>query len=218
MPNESEEELLKICEEVIFTINETIGVLPTNRLPASNKGTDTTLFNKLGSTKEAYISYLEQHVELLLEKQRILLDTLLAEHELEQNEIVEKIAAFAQHTKVGNCEQMACLAFVYLQSVIPDARIELVTASNHMFVVINRDKGSDITKSTTYGEHAIICDPWARRTYNANLFLVEKALYRPAAPEDIYSEGSYLKGTLALYHSYEPEQNQELQKAHGPSQ
>ena len=106
---------------------------------------------------------MEKHIEPLLIKQRVLLDNLISENELTHNEIVEKIAAFAQHTKTGNCEAMACLAFIYLVSILPHARIELVTTENHMFVVINRKKGSDITKSSEWGDQAIICDPWARR-------------------------------------------------------
>ena len=151
-------------------------------------------------------------------KQKLLLDALIDEQELTPDGIVQQIAALTRHTQVGKCEQMAWLAFVYLRSLISDTRIELVTTSNHMFVVINRETESDIRNTATWGEKAIICDPWARRSYNAQFFNVEKHLYRPAAPEDIYSEGSYLKGPLALYHSYEPEQplHQEEQ-SQGPS-
>ena len=64
MPKETEQEILKLCEEVIHIINEEDGILPTNRFPASDKGTDYTFFSKAGDTTNAYIAYLEKHIEL----------------------------------------------------------------------------------------------------------------------------------------------------------
>jgi len=142
-----------------------------------------------------------------MEKQRVVMDELIKTNHLSGRELIEQIAAIAQHTKVGNCEEMACLALAFLQELIPASSIELVTTYNHMFVVIDRDSKSDITNPASYGSNTVICDPWAKRAYKAADFFVERDLYRPAAPTDLFSEGSYLKGKLSVYYSYIPQES-----------
>jgi hypothetical protein len=91
-------------------------------------------------------------------------------------------ARCAQASGFGNCDEMACVAFVYLweRSCRP---IELMKFSNkakvkktklvdhewvniekkvydHMWVVIGRAQGSQVGKLSTWGANAVWCDPW----------------------------------------------------------
>jgi hypothetical protein len=209
------EKILSYCDEVISMINVDLAIVPTNRLPIRATDPDGKLFKHFG-TIDKYLSYLEKSIEPIMEQQRSALDELFSQKDLSQEKIIEKIAAFSQHTKVGNCEQMACLAFVFLKELIPQKSIELVTTDNHMFVVIGRNQKSDIANPATYGSEAVICDPWARRSYKATTFFIERDLYRPAAPTDIFSPGSYLKGKPALYHSYIPEEKSDKPDSPAP--
>jgi hypothetical protein len=70
---------------------------------------------------------------------------------------------------------------------------------------IRKQDSENIANPSAYGSEAVICDPWARRSYKASDFFIERDLYRPAAPTDLFNHGSYLKGKPTLYHSYIPE-------------
>jgi hypothetical protein len=107
-------------------------------------------------------------------------------------DIADKVKAEAQYTEkygVGNCESQASVAFEYLKRMgikpldivfyapfdkfakmpvkpLGKADPEMVRP-DHVFVVIGRPKESDVTTYTTWGNDAVVCDPWARRAYFA---------------------------------------------------
>lgn len=70
-------------------------------------------------------------------------------------------AQWSKHYGCGNCGEQSALAFSYLekQRIFP---LDWVCTESwsHAFVIINRAKGSDINRYTTWGNSAIICDPW----------------------------------------------------------
>ena len=202
------EKILSYCAAVISMINIDLEIISTNRLPIRKTDPDGKIFEQCGSV-DKYLAYLEKNIDPINKKQRLALDELFEKEDLSAEQTIEKIAGYAQHTKVGNCEQMACLAFVFLKELMPDKSIELVTTDNHMFVVIGRDQKKAIDNPAEYGSEAVICDPWARRSYKATNFFIERDLYRPAAPTDLFNPGSYLKGKPKLYHAYIPEKKDE---------
>ena len=102
---------------------------------------------------------------------------------------VKAQATYTRQYKVGNCEYQASLAFEYLKEIgakpldivffapfenndrkpvktLGKAATENVRP-DHVFVVIGRPNGTDATTYTTWGNDAVICDPWARRAYFA---------------------------------------------------
>lgn len=78
---------------------------------------------------------------------------------------------------LGNCAELALHFFDYIvnhpdnvwdKSIVQAELCQIENKSNykfgdHVFVVINRKKNSDISDPTTWGEHAYICDPWSAK-------------------------------------------------------
>ncbi|HEX8639198.1 MAG TPA: hypothetical protein VF692_14105 [Pyrinomonadaceae bacterium] len=78
-----------------------------------------------------------------------------------QRIILEKSAARAEQFGCGNCGEQSAIAFVYLrrQKTFPLDWME-VNDFEHGFVIIGRKRGSDTTDYRTWGDEAVICDPW----------------------------------------------------------
>ena len=74
---------------------------------------------------------------------------------------MEKSAAAASKFGCGNCGEESAIAFVYLrgQNVLPLDWME-VDGYKHAFVIIGRERGSDTADFRTWGDDAVICDPW----------------------------------------------------------
>ncbi len=74
---------------------------------------------------------------------------------------LEKSAEAAQAYSCGNCGEQSAIAFVYLrqQKIFPLDWME-VDGYKHAFVIIGRNRGSDTTNYATWGDDAVICDPW----------------------------------------------------------
>lgn len=63
--------------------------------------------------------------------------------------------------KVGNCGEMAEIAFfALLKCNCWFVNIDMVTFGNHQFLVIGRKIDSDIKDYKTWGDTAVVCDPW----------------------------------------------------------
>jgi hypothetical protein len=79
-------------------------------------------------------------------------------------------AVLAEATGCGNCEEQACLAFVYLRKQLKAAPLDLMLylpPGDHVFVVIGRAKGTDAKDYRTWGPNAVVCDPWDNNYYEA---------------------------------------------------
>jgi hypothetical protein len=74
---------------------------------------------------------------------------------------LEKSAEGAEKFGCGNCGEQSALAFVYLrnQKTFPLDWME-VNNYEHAFVIIGRKRGSDASNPATWGNEAVICDPW----------------------------------------------------------
>lgn len=83
--------------------------------------------------------------------------------------IINKLSEIILRCHAGNCQEMAALAFRFLQyqGVAP---IEMVSMPGHTFVVIGRDPASDMTRPTSWGGEAFICDPWLAEVKGGELF------------------------------------------------
>lgn len=66
----------------------------------------------------------------------------------------------------GNCDEHASLAFTFLERV-GIRPIDYMVLPNHAFVVIGRPASSDPTDYTTWGNEAVICDPWDHKVFPA---------------------------------------------------
>lgn len=78
-----------------------------------------------------------------------------------QQIILEKSADAATLYGCGNCGEQSAIAFVYLrrQKAFPLDWME-VNDYEHAFVIIGRRRGSDTTNYLTWGDNAVVCDPW----------------------------------------------------------
>ena len=78
-------------------------------------------------------------------------------------------AAKAEHVGCGNCGEQAAIAFVFLvdRRVTPIDYMERTNA-DHAFVVIDRKVGSDVKDISTWGDTAVVCDPWDEKVYAAS--------------------------------------------------
>ena len=74
---------------------------------------------------------------------------------------LEKSAEAAQAYGCVNCGEQSAIAFVYLrqQNIFPLDWME-VDGYKHAFVIIGRRRGSDTENWATWGNEAVICDPW----------------------------------------------------------
>ncbi|HAU1574335.1 TPA: hypothetical protein JBI85_11355 [Legionella pneumophila] len=110
----------------------------------------------------------------------------------------------------GNCGEQAQTAFCFLQSrrVAPLDYCQ-TSIGEHCLIVIGRVSGSDPNDISTWGEEAVICDPWAEKAYPLSEF---REMQNPdndiRYPEMCYTNGKkpkpYLAGDLISFHRIEP--------------
>ena len=86
-------------------------------------------------------------------------------------ECLENMIKKATRFGVGNCGELTHLLGLLLREYQPEDHIDIQYESlyikgrgDHALIIINRDPGSDIKDLTSWGEQAIICDPWFRET------------------------------------------------------
>lgn len=104
------------------------------------------------------------------------------EHPLEYKDSYEEYQDTLDVTSksgVGNCEEMAFHALDYLacktnlfaEIYFIEGKIE--DDGDHVFVVVNRSRDSVPNDPSTWGDAAVICDPWAEKVYPASGYLAE---------------------------------------------
>jgi hypothetical protein len=69
--------------------------------------------------------------------------------------------------EAGNCDEQSSVAYIYLTDVKHLRKVDRVqiTGIDHVFLVIGRRDGSNINDYTTWGNEAVICDPWGNRYF-----------------------------------------------------
>lgn len=73
----------------------------------------------------------------------------------------------------GNCTEQAAIAFRYLKKTCNASRLDVMLAEytngfmpdKHVFVVIGRIDGSASRELGSWGDEAVVCDPWAPDNY-----------------------------------------------------
>ncbi|MFN8578288.1 MAG: hypothetical protein U0354_15730 [Candidatus Sericytochromatia bacterium] len=105
---------------------------------------------------------------------------MLAKTILEQNfddkDMVKRMAFTSSVTRIGNCGELAAVAAVAARE-LRGGKVEFFSVqyssneqNNHIFVVVNRKEGSDQSKPSSWGDKAIIIDPWREKVYQASDF------------------------------------------------
>ena len=78
---------------------------------------------------------------------------------------VRNIAKYAEEYHLGNCGEIAAVAFCHLLDrtrVRPVEFVVMTGRGDHTFVVAGRPAG---TPASSCGPDVLVCDPWLRRVY-----------------------------------------------------
>jgi hypothetical protein len=83
--------------------------------------------------------------------------------------VIRGTAAKARDLGCGNCGEQAAVAFVYLKDagVRPLDYMVYKEPGDHAFVVIGRAANSVESDYTTWGDDAVVCDPWGGNAFPA---------------------------------------------------
>lgn len=108
---------------------------------------------------------------------------------LEKNSMIAEYECVIEVTSkysLGNCQELAMQAFDYIlrhtDSTL-NAEIFYISGGDHVILVLNRNPASDPADPLSWGEHAVICDPWANKVYKASDYKTHL--------ENFYSNGKY---------------------------
>lgn len=105
-------------------------------------------------------------------------------YDLEKNDICffEKVIGLSSKYSLGNCMELSFHTFDYIlyntEITRKKVNVEIYQIKgkysgsgdylgDHVFLVLNRSIDSNPSKPETWGENAIICDPWANKIFNA---------------------------------------------------
>ena len=93
----------------------------------------------------------------------------------------QKSVFYCTKYSLGNCWEYTLLALYYVMVHYPDKLAEAyyIDGGEHAILVIGRQPDSDPSNPLTWGEDAVICDPWSNKTYRAQEYLSQlKNFYR----------------------------------------
>jgi hypothetical protein len=179
-PKTPESAYMHAARQAIENVRSTFGILAANRdsdqAQWAGKGTGTSLDDLVDT------AFLEAEANAPFKKVR-------GEEVRDPADVVKAQADAAMKHKAGNCEMQSAVAFeflkqfqvpldiIYLQMYAqnaskPTKRLLSSDIENakpdHVFVVIGRPKQTDPSNYLTWGNDAVVCDPWARRAYPAH--------------------------------------------------
>jgi hypothetical protein len=89
----------------------------------------------------------------------------------------KKLANLAVHHKAGNCQEQSAVALMYLLvagyvgplEIFGLDRYEDVRRDgDHFFIVMGRNPRSRVTAVESWGDGAVVCDPWNSEVYAAS--------------------------------------------------
>lgn len=106
------------------------------------------------------------------------------QHTVQAYQWIKKMAVLAESAGFGNCGEMAAVAFVWLfekHYVRPLDYMEC-DVEDHAYVVLGRPRNSNTKDPSTWGDKAVICDPWTGRNASVaglrDLKLIDLAIPR----------------------------------------
>lgn len=85
------------------------------------------------------------------------------------DKIMEKVSIVAKKHKIGNCDEQTSVAYTYLKNeknLRKVVRLSLVKG-DHAFVVIGMNPLGDVKDPATWGQNAVVCEPWGKRYFPA---------------------------------------------------
>lgn len=109
----------------------------------------------------------------------------------------------------GTCSEQAAYAYRYLlDEVPPHTRVHLcdMVGGDHALVVIGIADGADLKDMSTWGPHAVVCDPWAppsQQVYSIRQFERMRQPDRDVKCVLSSDGGHYLKGKLQALGEYD---------------
>jgi hypothetical protein len=109
---------------------------------------------------------------------------------------------------LGNCHELAVMALKYILDNEPkiDAEIFRIKGGDHVFLVVGRDKNSNLSDPLSWGENAYFCDPWADKVYPAKAYKSQLSNYEGVTRTT--QDGCYLQNAVfplnESLHSLEP--------------
>lgn len=125
---------------------------------------------------------------------------------LEKDEVVnyyENEIAFSCKYSLGNCFELALQALDHVlrkERVDMFAELYLLQGGDHGFLVLNRKPESDPELPETWGDAAVICDPWSNEVYPAIQYRLKlKDFYRDIDGENLVEDFDPDKHTLKPY-------------------
>lgn len=121
-----------------------------------------SLTRKVGLRYEAIFT--SQHPNL-----DILFDTEIPPET--KGDAIHQIAQVALRCHMGQATEMSAVGFDHLVSVEPKTKVEIfaIAEGNHRFLVIGRAPTSkDPNDIASWGPNAVVCDPWAGKSYPAS--------------------------------------------------
>lgn len=110
--------------------------------------------------------------------------------------------------KGGYCGELATKTASYIREKDPNVNAELVSLDNHELVVIGRRKNSDPKDPRTWGDKAVLCDPWAEKMYPVTDLEKERRpennirFFRDPVNRCNLSTEHYLKGTPSIINPF----------------
>lgn len=105
--------------------------------------------------------------------------------------VLETKAAAAIKANCGNCDEQTAITMGFLANagVSPRERMTLFTDPlTHVFVVIGRKHGSTVSDPSTWGDTAVVIDPWHR---NGKVFFAKDF------QQEMFRGAHNFQGTLA---------------------
>ncbi len=118
-------------------------------------------------------------------------------------------SAMLARTQFGTCSEQAASAYCYLLDHVPShTRVHLcdLVGGDHALVVIGIANGADLEDMSTWGPHAVVCDPWAPPPYQ--VYPIRAFERMRQADRDVKrvlgsNEHHYLKGKLQALGEYD---------------
>jgi hypothetical protein len=89
----------------------------------------------------------------------------------------DKVFSQIEKIHAGNCDEMGWYCLHQLNQHYPDVKGELFLFNSHIFLVLDRKTNSDPNDPSTWGDSAVICDPWAGKAFPATPAKISEELH-----------------------------------------